>query len=248
MKNASSPQKTMAGLPFISVVIAAYNEEKYLPYCLEALQQQTYPRTNFEIIVVDNNSTDKTAAIAKAAGAKIITEKRQGNIFAVTTGMTKAEGEIIATTDADTIPHANWLQKIAETLQPKEIIGLTGAITLEIKNPLKRVIAEKIYDLFQQVHFFIGKPNFSGFNLAVKRKSFHKVGGIDMDYKMSCDVDLGLRLGETGKVVYAKDVIATTSLRRWEKGFFKTFGEYASSYVYVTWLRKPSPVSQSIVR
>ena len=68
------------GSPAISVVIPAFNEEKYLPACLEALKKQTFK--NYELIVVDNNSTDKTAQIAKKFGARVVKEKKQGRNMA----------------------------------------------------------------------------------------------------------------------------------------------------------------------
>ena len=71
--------------PTISVVIAAYNEQKRLPACLKSLEQQDFPG-KFEAIVVDNNSTDKTAQIAKNWGAKVVTEKIQGIAPAKTRG------------------------------------------------------------------------------------------------------------------------------------------------------------------
>jgi glycosyltransferase involved in cell wall biosynthesis len=59
-------------MPFISVVIPAYNEERYLPACLKSLQKQTYPSDRYEVILSDNNSSDSTSEIAKKYGARVI--------------------------------------------------------------------------------------------------------------------------------------------------------------------------------
>jgi len=88
------------GPPIISVIIPAANEEKTLPFCLASLKKQTF--SNFEVIVIDNNSTDKTAAVAQKFGAKVVSEKKQGIIYARERGFQEAKGEIIARTDADT--------------------------------------------------------------------------------------------------------------------------------------------------
>ena len=96
-------------MKLVTVVIAAYNEEKDLPKCLTAITTQNFPKDDYEIIVVDNNSTDKTAEIAKSFGVKVITETKQGNTFAVKKGMDGAMGEIIANTDADTVVFSDWL-------------------------------------------------------------------------------------------------------------------------------------------
>lgn len=85
----------------ISVIIPAFNEENFLPKCLESLKKQDFK--DFEIIVVDNNSKDKTSEISKKFGVKILKEKNQGAAFAREAGFLKARGKIIATTDANTI-------------------------------------------------------------------------------------------------------------------------------------------------
>ena len=86
----------LAETPFISVVIPAYDEEKYLPRSLASLDSQTYPRPRFEVIVVDNASTDRTAEIARAHGARVVREERKGVGRARQSGAEAAQGEIIA--------------------------------------------------------------------------------------------------------------------------------------------------------
>ncbi len=86
----------------ISVVVPAFNEEKFIGRCLEALKRQDFSE-KYEIIVVDNNSTDKTAQIAKRMGVKVVSEKKQGDVFALRKGCSEAQGEIIAITDAETL-------------------------------------------------------------------------------------------------------------------------------------------------
>lgn len=102
--------------PAVSVVIPAYNEERYLAACLTSLQKQTLK--NFETIVVDNNSTDKTAEIARRFGAKVVKELKQGIIPARERGFREAKAEIIARTDADTIvaPYNKLFRRIPSSL------------------------------------------------------------------------------------------------------------------------------------
>ena len=99
----------------ISVVIPTFNEEKLLSKCLESLQKQTVKP--FEIIVVDNNSTDTTAAIAKKMGVKVISEKNQGISFARNAGFNAAKGDIIARLDADTTALPNWIERIKKDIE-----------------------------------------------------------------------------------------------------------------------------------
>ncbi|HEX8932548.1 MAG TPA: glycosyltransferase family A protein, partial [Patescibacteria group bacterium] len=94
----------------ISVIIPAYNEEKYIGACIESLLKQN--RLPDEIIVVNNNSTDQTAAIASQYPVKVINEKEQGITPARNRGLNEAQYDIIARTDADTILPPDWIEKI----------------------------------------------------------------------------------------------------------------------------------------
>jgi glycosyltransferase involved in cell wall biosynthesis len=98
---------------FFSVVIPAYNEERYLPRCLESLRAQNYPAKEFEIIVVDNASTDATPDIARRFGARVVYESAKGIAHARQRGFEAAQGEFIANTDADTAVPNNWLSRMA---------------------------------------------------------------------------------------------------------------------------------------
>src|SRR5258706_9663525 len=102
----------------ISVVIPAYNEQKYLPKTLESLKK--LDRKPDQIVVVDGGSTDATATVARAHGATVITVAHRGIGYARDKGLEKATGDIVAFTDADTVVPHDWLVKIEETLsRPK---------------------------------------------------------------------------------------------------------------------------------
>lgn len=232
----------------ISVVVAAFNEEKDLPKCLKAIVNQDFPKEEYEIIVVDNNSIDKTAQIAKGFGAKVIREKRQGNTFAVSTGMNAATGDLIAMTDADTVVFPDWLKNIAQIFSDKDIVAVTGTADFGTKNKVFNEISELTYEAFLKLNFTLGKPHVTGFNLIVRADAYHKIGGINEQFTMSPDVDLGLRLGQIGKVVFSNKVRATTSFRRWQENPLKTLKTYLGGYIWTVWLRKPPPVGQKPVR
>ncbi|MDS1309934.1 glycosyltransferase [Marinobacter xiaoshiensis] len=111
--------------PFCSVIIPAFNEEKDIETCLISLTNQTYPKDRFEIIVVDNGSTDKTKEIA-ATYADLVLDKPEGNVGAVRNfGITHASGEIIICTDADCVVPPNWIETGVDLLQsnPKHAFG-----------------------------------------------------------------------------------------------------------------------------
>ena len=234
--------------PFISIVVPSYNEEKYLPNCLTTIANQKFPKNEYEVIVVDNNSTDRTSQIAKKFGAKIIKEKKQGYVFTLQKGMSHAKGKIIAVVDADTELDSNWLEIIEKAFMDPKVVAVTGRVNLDTKSKLFNISTSALYTLFLHISSFIDKPNLTGFNFAVRRDSFLKVGGLNMMFEMSPDVDLGIRLNKIGKVKVIDKLSVVTSARRWEERFAPTLWEYAKGYVYTTWLRKPPKVKQKPVR
>lgn len=113
--------------PYFSVVIPARNEERYLAGALRALLAQDLPRRDFEIIVVDNGSTDKTAVVARTNGADLVLfEPRQGTNLARETGRAAAQGRIIACLDADCEPPPGWLRAISRMLSQDGTAAVSG--------------------------------------------------------------------------------------------------------------------------
>ncbi|HRN96803.1 MAG TPA: glycosyltransferase, partial [Candidatus Levybacteria bacterium] len=221
---------------------------KYLPKCLEALNHQTFSKENYEVIVSDNNSTDKTQEIAKQFGARVVQAQKQGNTFALEKGWASAKGDIIAGTDADTVPDSRWLEEISNTFSDEKIVGLTGKATTDFDSLFLKIFTSVLYDLFLRISFACGVPNLSGFNIAFRTEAYNKVGGINVTLTMSTDVDLGKRLKKIGKVVYSPNVKATTSARRWKDGFWKTLWEYIDGYISVNFLHKPPVTKQKVIR
>jgi cellulose synthase/poly-beta-1,6-N-acetylglucosamine synthase-like glycosyltransferase len=102
---------------FISVVVACHNEQKNLPVLLKSIASQNYPKDLFEVIIVDDNSNDKTMEIAAEsvgmANILSISNKGKGKKQALRTGITASKGKLIITTDADCIMQENWIRTIA---------------------------------------------------------------------------------------------------------------------------------------
>lgn len=232
--------------PTITVVVPAYNEELGIVKTLEAIRNQTIK--DIELIVVDNNSTDKTVEVAKSFGAKVIHETKQGAVFTYDTGMRSASSEIIVNIDADSIPEKKWLEKILNDFKKEDIIAVTGTGLIRTKNVVFDGIINAFFIFFLGFNFLIGKPHINGFNFAVKKEYFLKAGGMNPNFLMSFEVDLGLRLAKLGKIKFDTNLFVTTSTRRWKKGILKVIFEYAEGYLYTIWLRKPPPFKQTVVR
>lgn len=87
----------------ISVIVPAYNEQHYIKKCLESLMNQDLAKTFYEIIVIDNASTDKTSQIVKKLPVKLVYEPKRSVVKARQKGVNEALGSIVASADADTI-------------------------------------------------------------------------------------------------------------------------------------------------
>src|SRR5258706_15392459 len=107
----------------VSVVVPAYNEEKYIRACIESILNQEEKAD--EIIVINNNSTDKTVDILKQYPIKIVNETEQGMIQARNRGFNEAQYEIIARTDADTIVPPDWIAKIKKNFENEKLVALS---------------------------------------------------------------------------------------------------------------------------
>lgn len=114
-------------LPFVSVIVAARNEEDCLPALINDLQQQSYPSGSYEIIIVDDNSTDSTPLIIKESeGVLYLLSDGRGKKHAISMGLDHAGGELILTTDADCRLDPEWILTLAlcyNRFSPALIIG-----------------------------------------------------------------------------------------------------------------------------
>jgi glycosyltransferase involved in cell wall biosynthesis len=111
----------------VSLVIPVYNEESYLALCLDAIAQQTV--RPFEVIVVDNNSTDGTAAVARRYSfVTLLHEPRQGVAYARDCGFNASRGDIIGRTDGDTILARNWVERLQTVFADKAVDAASGLV------------------------------------------------------------------------------------------------------------------------
>lgn len=200
----------------ISLIIPAYNEERYLSACLDAVATQTLKP--YEVIVVDNNSSDATSELAsKYPFVKVIKEMTQGVIHARSTGFDAAKGDIIARIDVDTLLPVDWIANLKSIFQEDtELDALSGAVSY-YDMPYRK-LASRI-DLFfrQSIARRMGDEVFLyGANMAISRRSWIKAkpflckgGGLHEDF------DLAIHAQETGsKVVFDPRLKAAVSLRR----------------------------------
>ena len=200
----------------ITVVIPAWNDAEMLRVALQALSQQLRPAD--EIIVVDNASTDDTAAVAQAAGVTVVYEPIQGIWPAASAGYDAARGDIIARLDADSIPPVDWLMHIdAEfTLSPEADV-ITGPGDFYGCNALTAVLGGTLYigGFFFAMGFWLTQSPIFGSNFAMRREVWLDVR--DRVHRTRIDVhddlDLSLHLGPGVTVAYEPSLRVGISAR-----------------------------------
>jgi len=200
----------------ISVVIPAHNEEQFLPKTLRALQKQDF-KGSFEVIVVDNDSSDRTAAIGREFDARVIHEGHHGVAWARQAGFRAARGKIIVSTDADTLVRPDWLTRVAEVFTDPIVVGFSGNIELFGSKSFKAALLNLFLPLIKIVTWYLsGGGCFWGANFALRRSIFERSGGFNLGLVWGEDVELGFRVRRLGKIVLKNSIKVATSARRYE--------------------------------
>lgn len=182
----------------ISVVIPARDDAELLDRCLRALGRQT--QAPAEVIVVDNASSDATAAVAAAHGARVLAEPRIGIWAAAATGYDAAEAPVIARLDADSLPPAGWLEAIAAALERRpHAAAVTGWGVFE---DLPRHWGAPVAAAYLGSYYALGfaaaaRPPLWGSNMAIRRAVWHDVRDRvhRTEREVHDDLDLALALG-----------------------------------------------------
>ncbi|HUQ84983.1 MAG TPA: glycosyltransferase [Candidatus Limnocylindrales bacterium] len=218
--------------PKISIVIPALNEEERLPRCLDSLLNQSFDKKQFEIIVVDGGSADKTVEIARKMGAIVYKTHGLKSIGSVRAyGLKKANGEILAFTDSDSFAAKDWLEEIIKVMSDPKIVCIGGRALPDKYNFYNKVIFT-FYNFFHIANHALGKPIMWGFNMAVKKYAYEKIGGINEELMSSEDWDLAFKIkNEYGmnSCKYIKNMKVFTSTRKHDD--LSVFLKYAKNGV-----------------
>ena len=194
--------------PKVSVVIPVYNGERYLSFCLESVTHQNY--SDYEIIIVDNNSTDKTKDIINLfqkddSRIRYIFEKERSRGAARNAGITEAKGEIIAMTDSDCVAPRDWLENIIKPIINEGEDIVMGFEEDIIKNFWTKIIQEQQQNHFELYRYgdyirFLDTKNFAIRSEIIKKYLF------DRNIKNSEDFEFVLRVRDTYKIRYMPEI------------------------------------------
>lgn len=197
--------------PFVSVIVPVYNDANRIGKCIEALINQTYPHNRYEILIIDNGSTDDTCSVLKRYPVTLLIEDgNQSSYAARNKGIRNAEGEVIAFTDSDCIPSLDWIEKGVRSLLQTHNCGLVGGrINIFFRNPGKPNAVE-LYDSvtnFKQKEDVEKRRFGSTANVLTFKKVIDRVGLFNDTLKSGGDNEWGRRVFSFGyNQVYADDV------------------------------------------
>jgi glycosyltransferase involved in cell wall biosynthesis len=205
--------------PTVSVIVPVYNDSARLQKCLDALTNQTYPKADFEVIVVDNGSDESIEPVVKRfPQAKVLREVQPGSYASRNLGIAHAKGEIVAFTDADCIPAADWLEQGVAALQGTAGCGLVGGrVDVFYRDP-DRPGSVELYDAsrgFRQEKYIAIDHYGATANMFTFRTLFAELGVFDAGLKSYGDVEWGRRVAASGRgLVYADAAVVAHPARR----------------------------------
>jgi glycosyltransferase involved in cell wall biosynthesis len=211
----------------ISIIIISKNEQNYLPRLLSSIRKQDYK--DYEIILADAQSTDKTREIAKQFDVKII----EGGFpsFGRNKGFNESSGDIILFLDSDVELPMGFLEENIKEFEKRKL-GCATTIYIPISYFRKDKFLFWIYNWIQRTYQFFS-PVAGGFCIFCKRKVFNEINGFNDEFQMCDDVDFVRRAGRVDKWRILKSVPIYCDVRRLERdGRWGTLKNYFKGFMY----------------
>ena len=199
-----------------SVIVPTYNEEGCVSKCLKSIQEQNCSRSQFEIIVADSSSSDRTAEIAKSLADKVATTDKRGIAHGRNFGAQHAQGEIVVFVDADVTLDRSFLHELESAFQDGNILAVTGLGIPGDGGLFQRAVYRGTYILVRLFNS-LGLPLYPGLCVAYKKDAFNRVGGFREDFGIVEDLDLSKRISKLGICKVRSSAIAYVSTRRLQK-------------------------------
>lgn len=226
----------------LSVVVPVRDDAPALRRCLAALAAQTRAAT--EVVVVDNGSTDDSAAVARAAGARVVVEPVHGIPAAAAAGYDAATGDVIVRCDADTVPPPGFLARVEAAFAADPALdGLTGTGTFYGVGPVRGAVVGRLYldAYYVLMHAAMAHPPLWGSAMAVRREAWLRARPlVHLERELHDDVDLAFALGPRARIRYdrglrvrvsGRSLVGTAQMRRRFDRAFRT--------LRLSWARTP---------
>lgn len=232
--------------PEYSVIVPAYQAAGEIARCVQALDRQSIPRERYEIIVVDDGSTDGTADAARAAGAdRVLRIPHAGPSAARNAGLEAARGEIVLFTDADCEPSPRWVERMVAPFSDPEVMGSKGTYRTRQRSLIARLVQREYEIRYERMARAARIDFIDTYAAAYRRKLLLQAGGFDPAFPIPSaeDIDLSFRLAQAGhRLVFVPeawvwhthpDRLWTYLMRKGRYGFWRA----------LLYLRHPEKVS-----
>jgi glycosyltransferase involved in cell wall biosynthesis len=229
--------------------VPAYNEENYLPACLESILAQTRGREHLvEIVVVNNASTDRTTEVAlRYPGVQVVDEPRKGLTFARQAGFLNTSGALIANVDADSRLTPGWVDRVLAAFEnDSQLVTFSGPYIYYDLTPMQKIGVRGFY-LIAWATYVINRyvlrvgSMVQGGNFVVRREALERIGGFNLSISFyGEDSDIARRMIAVGDVLFTHDLKMYSSARRLKKeGLFLMAARYTINYIWTTFFKRP---------
>jgi glycosyltransferase involved in cell wall biosynthesis len=234
-------------LQTISIVIPAYNEEKYIGACLQAIAQsieQTKNDFDIEVIVVDNASTDSTASVVSTfPTVRLIHESKKGLTCARQAGLEAASGGVVAYVDADTRMPLDWIPRVMkEFSRDPKTVCVSGPHRYYDISLFDSIIVWVFWYVFSYPLYLVIGYMVAGVGFVVRKKAMLAIGGFDTSISFyGEDTNVARRLHAVGNVQFILSLYMPTSGRRLNgEGIIGTGYRYAINFFSEAFLKRPA--------
>ena len=247
----------------LSFVVPAYNEEAYLPACLESILEQTrnLPAGSCEVIVVNNASSDRTREVAlRYPGVTVVDEPRKGLTFARQAGFAASSGALVAHVDADSRLTPHWVENVLSAFEAdkaktnftsgsrarRTLAALSGPLVYYDLTARQRVLIHLFY-LTAWATYALNRyvlrvgSMVQGGNFVTSRVALAAIGGFNTDISFyGEDTDIARRLNAVGEVRFTFALKMSSSARRLKsEGILTMAARYSINYLWTTFLHRP---------
>ena len=222
----------------LSIIVPIYNAEKTIGRCLESLLNQNYVKDDYEIICVNDGSTDRSLDIIDRfrdrPNIKIISQNNSGPATARNVGAREAVGEILLFTDSDCELDKNWLSEMVRPFEDPSISGVQGAYKTRQKGVIPLYEQINIESSYKYFKTYSQLDTIGTYSAAYPRELFLKLGGFNENYKVACgeDFEFSYMLSRKGyKIVFNEDAVCYHHhpenlfgymLVKYKRGFWRT--------------------------
>lgn len=218
--------------PSVSVVVPSYNEEAGIERCLASLADQTLPRNEYEVIVVDGNSKDRTRELAAPYADAVFVQTSPKVGGARNDGVLAASAPLIATTDADCVLPRDWVERVRDDLGREGVVLVYGTVR-PIEATLKNRLSLGLANLFSALGYRTGRLYYTlGCNCAFRKDAFVRAG-MYRTIDAGDDLEIARRMVREGRVLFDPKLRVGFSMRRYEQ-----FGTLRSLYQWIYIVRK----------